>query len=123
MILPISPRTRGGLLGVAFGLSLGTMVPAFGGEKLDVSKLPPPADRVVDFAKDIQPIFEAHCVKCHGPEKQKGGWRVDLKRPALTEGDEFAPNIRPGKSVESPMIHFVAGLDPEMKMPAKGEPL
>jgi len=89
---------------------------ADGAEPLDLSKLPPPSDRAVDFARDVQPIFEAHCVKCHGPEKQKGGWRVDVKEVALTDGDNYAPNIHPGKSAESPMIHFVAGLDPDMKM-------
>src|SRR4051794_19354523 len=85
---------------------------------LDLSKLPPAAERKVDFSRDIQPLLEAHCFKCHGSEKQKGGWRADLKASALKEGDNYAPNIHPGKSAESPMIHFVAGLDPDMKMPA-----
>ncbi|MDB6174810.1 MAG: hypothetical protein JWL59_4121 [Chthoniobacteraceae bacterium] len=88
-----------------------------------VEKLPPAIVRPVDFLKDIQPIFEAKCAKCHGPEKQKGGYRLDSKAAALTGGDEHAPNILPGKSAESPLIQFVAGLDPEMKMPSKGEPL
>jgi mono/diheme cytochrome c family protein len=96
---------------------------ALAAEKLDFTKLPPAATRPVDFVKDIQPILDAHCVKCHGPEKQKGGWRADVKEVALTGGDDHAPDIVPGKSGESPMIHFVAGLDPDMKMPAKGDPL
>lgn len=100
----------------------GAALPAWAGES-DVSKLPPAAQRPVDFAKDIQPILEARCQKCHGPEKQKGSWRVDLKDVAMTGGDEHAPNIIPGKSAESPLIHFVAGLDPDMKMPSKGDPL
>ena len=85
--------------------------------------LPPSAGRAVDFSRDIQPLFEAHCLKCHGPEKKKGGYRVDVKDVALTGGDDHAPNIVPGKSAESPLIRFVAGLDPDMKMPAKGDPL
>jgi mono/diheme cytochrome c family protein len=98
-------------------------LPAQAAEKIDVSRLPPATTRPVDFVKDVQPIMEAHCVKCHGPEKQKGGWRIDRKDSAMTGGDEHAPNIVPGKSAESPLIHFVAGLDPDMKMPAKGDPL
>jgi len=97
--------------------------PALGAEKLDLSKLPPAATRAVNFVQDIQPILETQCVKCHGPEKQKGGWRADVKDVALTGGDDHAPNILPGKSADSPLIHFVAGLDPDMKMPAKGDPL
>jgi cytochrome c5 len=31
-----------------------------------LQKLPPPAQTNVNFARDIQPIFEASCIKCHG---------------------------------------------------------
>jgi mono/diheme cytochrome c family protein len=86
-------------------------------------ELPPAADRAVHFEKDIRPIFEKHCVKCHGPEKQKSGWRADIKDSALKGGDNYAPNILPGKSADSPLIHFVAGLDEEMVMPQKGDRL
>ncbi|MGV3534067.1 MAG: DUF1549 domain-containing protein, partial [Chthoniobacteraceae bacterium] len=77
----------------------------------------------MDFAKDIQPIFAKHCVECHGPEKQKSGWRADRRQDALTGGDNFAPNILPGKSADSPLIQFVAGLEPDMLMPSKGDRL
>ena len=119
MFLPNSTRLWNRALWLAWSLAL----PALGAEKLDLSKLPPAATRTVDFVQDIQPILDSQCVKCHGPEKQKGGWRADVKDTALTGGDDHAPNIVPGKSAESPLIHFVAGLDPDMKMPAKGDPL
>src|SRR5687768_7332508 len=45
----------------------------------DISKLPASARRPVDFIKDIRPIFEANCYKCHGPDKQKGEFRLDVK--------------------------------------------
>jgi mono/diheme cytochrome c family protein len=77
----------------------------------------------VDFVREVQPIFEAKCIKCHGAEKQKSGYRLDVKEVALRGGDEHAPNIVPGKSAESPLIKFAAGLDADMKMPPKGEPL
>ena len=77
----------------------------------------------VDFARDIQPIFEANCVKCHGPEKQKADYRLDVKSSALTGGENHAPNIVPGKSAESPLVKFVAGLDEDMMMPPKGKRL
>ncbi len=77
----------------------------------------------VDFEKDIRPIFEAKCVKCHGVEKQKGGYRLDVKGIALTGGDEHAPNIVPGKSADSPLVKFISGADKDVKMPPKGEPL
>ena len=102
---------------------LGTLacVPAFAADGAGV--LPEAAKRTVDFVQDIQPILTAHCVDCHGPDKQKGGYRVDVKSLALTGGDAHAPNIHAGNSAESPLIHFVSGLDKDMIMPAKGAPL
>lgn len=89
----------------------------------DTSSLPPAAARAVDFTLDVRPILEHSCVSCHGPEKQKGGFRVD-SLPALVRGGEtHAPAIVPGKSVSSALIHLVAGLIPDTRMPAKGDPL
>src|SRR5688500_12645973 len=34
-------------------------------------KLPPPATRQVDFARDIKPLFEASCIQCHAKGKTK----------------------------------------------------
>ena len=118
MFLPATRRRWSAAIVLMCGLS-GTLRAA----KVDVSKLPPAASREVDFVQDIQPLFEKHCLKCHGPEKQKGGWRVDVKEVALKGGDNFAPNVVTGRSAESPLIHFVAGLDADMKMPEKGDPL
>jgi mono/diheme cytochrome c family protein len=71
----------------------------------------PPAapEGVVDFVRDVQPIFEANCWKCHGAEKQKGGYRLDVKQSAFTGGDHSAPKIVPGKSAESPLLKYVSG--------------
>ena len=33
----------------------------------------------LDFAKDVEPIFKENCLKCHGPDKQKSGFRVDQR--------------------------------------------
>ncbi len=88
-----------------------------------VYELPSPAARPIDFVKDIQPIFAQACLKCHGPAKQRGGFRLDVKTAALKGGDNVAPAILPGKSAESPLVQFVAGLDADTKMPPQGTPL
>ncbi len=87
------------------------------------AELPPAATRPVDFARDVQPLFARHCYSCHGPEKQKGQLRLDRKADALKGGDSHAPDILPGRSAESPLIRFVAGLDKDLLMPPKGERL
>ena len=30
-----------------------------------------------DFEKDVLTVLNAHCFKCHGPEKQESGIRLD----------------------------------------------
>ena len=87
-----------------------------------VRELPPPVDRAVDFVKDVQPILTARCLICHGPEKQKSSYRVDVKANAI-EGGDFGRAIIPGKSADSSLIRYVAGLEEGLLMPAEGEPL
>src|SRR5437763_820852 len=88
----------------------------------DPSKLPPPAARKVDYAKDIQPLFANACYSCHGDKKQQSSLRLDRKADALG-GGENGKAIVPGKSADSLLIRYVAGLDPDIKMPPKGERL
>jgi mono/diheme cytochrome c family protein len=90
---------------------------------VDTLSLPPAATRPVDFAKDVQPILVKSCLSCHGPEKQKSGYRLDSAAAALKGGDSHSPAIKSGDSAGSPFIHLVAGLIPDSKMPAKGDPL
>jgi len=89
---------------------------------VDSSKLPTPATRPADFEKDIQPIFAKHCYSCHGLDKQKGDLRLDVKEKALAGGESGAAIVA-GKSAESPLIHFVAGLVEDKVMPQKGDRL
>jgi mono/diheme cytochrome c family protein len=44
------------------------------------------AAQKADYAKVIQPIFEAHCVSCHGPKKEKGKLRLDTLEATLKGG-------------------------------------
>lgn len=76
-----------------------------------------------DFVQHIQPLLAKKCVSCHGPEKQKGGLRLDRKAAAFKGGDNFDAAIVPGKSRESPLFRVVAGLEEGFEMPAEGEKL
>ncbi len=81
--------------------------------------LPPAAARKVDFDRDVRPIFAASCLNCHGPKKRKGGLALHLKAGALAGGDD-GPVILPGKSLESRLLRYVAGLDDDHPMPPEG---
>src|SRR5258706_2725833 len=91
---------------------------------VDLSRLPPPAARVIDFSREIQPILENSCLKCHEPDKAKGKLSLDTRANALKGGDN-APDIIPGDSSKSPLIHFTARLIEDSEMPpvGKGDPL
>ncbi|HAB17668.1 MAG TPA: hypothetical protein DCE44_14590, partial [Verrucomicrobiales bacterium] len=115
--------SSGYLKGAVLLLVASTFLSEAVGVTADLPQLPPAALRSVDFIRDIQPIFAAHCVECHGSLKQKGGFRLDEREAALKGGENHAPDIRPNKSEESPLIHLVAGLVPDLRMPQKGDPL
>jgi len=82
-------------------------------------ELPPAANRPVDFVKDIQPLFEAACIKCHAKGKDKGGFSLETRERFLKGGDLDAGAVI-GKSAESNVVQLVAGLDPDSIMPKKG---
>lgn len=77
----------------------------------------------VEFNREVKPILEKHCFTCHGPEKQKGGLRLDVRAAALKGGDEHGAAIVAGSSLTSPLMRAVTGADPDLTMPPKGERL
>jgi mono/diheme cytochrome c family protein len=76
-----------------------------------------------DFARDIQPIFQARCILCHGGEVQMGGLRLDQQQSLLKGGKSGIPAIVPGKSAQGLLVHYISGLDPKLVMPPTGERL
>src|SRR5436309_496492 len=85
--------------------------------KLDVSKLPAPADKKgLTYAKDIRPIFEVSCFRCHGEERQKGDLRLDSLE-ALLKGGEDGKVVVPGNSKKSVLVIAVAQINEELAMP------
>jgi mono/diheme cytochrome c family protein len=100
------------LLGLAL---IGSAAPA----APDISKLPPAATQTgVTYAKDIQPLFEASCFRCHGERQQKGDLRLDSLEAAL-KGGEDGKVITPGDSAKSSLVIAVAQLDNKTAMPPK----
>src|SRR5206468_1098758 len=81
--------------------------------------LPPAADHKIDFAKEIKPIFESSCIKCHGRGRTKGDFSIE-SRQTLLKGGENGPAVAPGQSAESLLIELVAGFDPDNVMPQIG---
>lgn len=86
------------------------------------AQLPPAAARPVDFTKDIKPLLENSCLKCHGRGQSKGGFRIDTRETFLQSADS-GPAVVVGKSADSYLIELVMGFDPDSVMPKKGSHL
>ncbi len=70
-----------------------------------------------DYASEIRPLLERSCYGCHGAERQKSGYRLDVRSMALRGGDSGRVAIVPHDSANSPLFRLVSGQDPENRMP------
>jgi mono/diheme cytochrome c family protein len=82
-------------------------------KKVDTSQLPPASDQKgVTYTKDIKPIFDKSCIKCHGTEKPKAKLNLSTLEGAL-KGSENGKVIEPGNSADSILVHNVAHIGNE----------
>jgi len=89
---------------------------------VDWSKLPPAATNSgVTFATDIQPLFKASCVRCHGAERPKAQLRLDTLEGVL-KGTKKGVVLTAGDSANSLIVKSISQLDPESAMPPKRGP-
>src|SRR5689334_11211680 len=90
--------------------------------KLDMNKLPPAASATgVTYEKDIRPIFEASCFRCHGPQRPKADLRLDSLQGVL-KGGEDGKVIVPGDSKKSLLVAAAARVNDDVAMPPKFRP-
>lgn len=76
-------------------------------------------DRTVDFASQIAPILESHCVRCHSPGNPKGD--LSLATAADLRENEY---IVPGEPDSSYLLDLlIADGDQPPAMPKEGAPL
>ena len=68
------------------------------------------------FESRIRPLFIEQCQECHGPEKQKGGLRLD-SRAGWQKGGDSGQAITPGEPAASLLMKAVAYTDRDLKMP------
>lgn len=98
-------------------LSLGVILQTEAADP-DISKLPPAADKKgLTYEKDIKPLFENSCMKCHGPERPKSKYRLDSVEATIKGGSSGEAAVIPGNSTKSPLLHFIADLIEEYEMP------
>jgi cytochrome c553 len=71
------------------------------------------------FETRVRPVLAGSCVKCHGPDKQGGGLRLD-RRASLLEGGDSGPAIVPGDAAGSLLVQATSHTDDVLKMPPDG---
>lgn len=72
----------------------------------------------VDFHRDVQPIFKAVCIDCHGPSVQMNGFRLDRRRDAMKGGTIAV--IGPGNAAGSRLYMKLIGGQFGQQMPPTG---
>jgi len=109
----------GGMLTHGTTTPFAALADALRGERAAVA---PPAGGD-DAVAAAAAILEAHCVECHGAEKQKHGLRLDSRAAALQGGESGKPAIVPGNAIASQMIEAVTlPQTNERAMPPDGKP-
>ncbi len=100
-------------LAAASAVAFSLLTASAADKKLDPSKLPPVASQTgVTYDKDIKPLFEKACVKCHSGEKPKS--KFDATTLAnIIKGGKNAPDVIAGKSGESPLVYAIAHIGDE----------
>ncbi len=71
----------------------------------------------VDFSKEVFPIFQEHCFKCHGEKSQKGGVGLATYYHSRQLGDSGEALLAPGTPEKSGLIHRIEAEDPNERMP------
>ena len=77
--------------------------------------------QAVDFKKDIAPILEARCVKCHGAKKQKGEYRLSNAKDIVKAGESEEKPVVAGNADKSYLVKLISmSEDADDVMPPKG---
>ncbi|AWM41252.1 WD domain, G-beta repeat [Gemmata obscuriglobus] len=77
----------------------------------------------VEYAKDIEPIFENKCMTCHAGGTLRGKYDMSTYEKVMKGGKRGAKIIVPGKADESFFFRACARLEQPMMPPKTDEPL
>jgi hypothetical protein len=90
--------------------------------QVDWSQLPPASTQSgVTFTNDIEPLFKASCVRCHGAARPRAQLRLDTLEGVL-KGTKNGPVLTVGDSANSLIVKSISQLDPKTAMPPKRRP-
>ena len=82
-----------------------------------------PGEEHVSFNRDIRPIFNGKCLRCHGGVRANGGFSLLFEEEALGIAESGRRAIVPGDHRKSELYRRIIHSDPAMRMPLGMEPL
>lgn len=77
----------------------------------------------IDFSRDVQPVFQQHCVKCHGGVKREGGLSLLAPHDAFRPAESGATAVVSRRPEASELVRRITAADPDERMPAEGPAL
>ena len=83
-------------------MSSGMGLACAAGLSLSLAAAPP------DYIRDVRPVLREKCVLCHGPARQQGGLRVDIKEQRLAVAERGAA---------SELVRRITSAEPSVRMP------
>ena len=97
---------------------------------LNEEKSPATATPVSGQYAAVRAILERRCFSCHGPEKQKGKYRMDEPKALVAGGKSGVPGIVPGDPAKGQVVRSLLlprdhdeAMPPEGKEPVNAEEL
>jgi hypothetical protein len=72
----------------------------------------------VDYERDVLPLLQTHCYKCHDAKTKKSAYQLDTRSSALRGGESGKVAIVPGNSDKSELIRRVMLTEGAESMPA-----
>jgi len=78
----------------------------------------PPLMAGTTFQEEVFPLFKESCISCHGPKKQMGRFRADLREEYLKDSGP-GPWVIPGDSAASRLVALLSGDLKTKKSPEK----
>src|SRR5262245_40351707 len=119
---PLTRTLAGLLLGLGFLVLLSTQP----GQSAHAPKSSKPGEKkftpeeIAFFEKDVKPLLEANCLKCHGGEKTKANLQFTSRAGVLKGGDQ-GPAVRLDKPDASLLLRAISYSDKQLEMPPKGK--
>lgn len=61
------------------------------------------------YPRDVQPIFDQYCVRCHGANVAENGLRMDSFEGVM-KGTQYGPVVKPGSPGASTLVYVIQGI-------------